>query len=236
MTISPKDIKLLWSNAAGRCAFPECRVKLCGERSALESRYTLGEMAHIMGEREGSNRYDATQDDAERNAYGNLILLCPNHHTMIDRRENEALYTVETLRDMKVGHETFVAGRLNEPICYNKYEVARHIYPLMRDNYNVFIEYGPHSEIARKNPNSEARSVWLHERLSTIVPNNRRILSIIESNGALFSGPEQAVVSRFALHARSYERWVRDEVNYEGVVRFPVEFDEFVKELIDASP
>jgi len=56
------------------------------------SPYTIGEMAHIRGENPGSNRHDENQTAEQRNDYENLILLCPNHHTLIDKRENEGLY------------------------------------------------------------------------------------------------------------------------------------------------
>jgi len=52
-------------------------------------------MAHICGDKPGANRHDAGQTDAERDDYQNLILLCPTHHTLIDRKENESVYTVD---------------------------------------------------------------------------------------------------------------------------------------------
>ena len=45
--------------------------------------------------------------DIEVNDYDNLILLCPTHHTLIDKEDK--IYTVEVLRQMKQEHEKFVA-------------------------------------------------------------------------------------------------------------------------------
>lgn len=42
--------------------------------------------------------------DEDRAAYENLILLCPNHHKLIDVLEPDR-YTVEVLEEMKYGHE-----------------------------------------------------------------------------------------------------------------------------------
>ncbi|WP_143337867.1 HNH endonuclease, partial [Cronobacter sakazakii] len=82
MSISEKSIKLLWSNAAGICSFRGCNEKLSVEESAGVAPYTLGEMAHIKGNKPGSNRYDIDQSSAERDSYENLILLSPTHHTL----------------------------------------------------------------------------------------------------------------------------------------------------------
>ena len=80
MSITEKSIKLLWSNAAGRCSFSGCYERLSVEQAASSATYTLGEMAHIKGKKAGSNRYDSTQTATERDSYENLILLCPTHH------------------------------------------------------------------------------------------------------------------------------------------------------------
>src|SRR3954454_12821398 len=97
MSISEKTIKLLWANAAGRCAFPDCGALLCTPESGSAAPYTIGEMAHIRGEKPGASRHDAGQTAKERNSYANLILLCPTHHTLIDKPENETSYSVNLL-------------------------------------------------------------------------------------------------------------------------------------------
>ena len=234
MAITQKSMKILWANAAGRCAFPDCREKLCTNDAGDVAPHAIGEMAHIRGDRPGSNRYDPSQTRAERDGYENLVLLCPNHHTLIDRPENEDRYSVDFLKDMKAEHENFVSGRLGKLQFSDKNEVAAYLYPLMRENYEAFINFGPHSEIARKNPESDAHGVWLSERLTTIIPNNRRMLGVIEANTGLFDPEEQTILARFGLHVRSYDQWVHDEITYEGVVRFPAEFEALIGELAHA--
>jgi hypothetical protein len=63
----------------------------------------LGEVCHIKGFRPDSARYDAAQTPAQRNDFDNLILLCANHHTVID--SDEEAYTVERLIKMKAERE-----------------------------------------------------------------------------------------------------------------------------------
>ena len=124
MAISAKNTKILWAAAAGKCAFPNCEEKLCIDQAGKFAPYTIGEMAHIKGEHSGSNRHDPDQDPDERNAYLNLILLCPTHHTLIDQKENEDTYGVDRLLEMKARHEASISDRLNNPKFENKYAVA----------------------------------------------------------------------------------------------------------------
>lgn len=232
MSISQKTIKLLWANSAGRCAFPGCGTLLCMPGSGNAAPYTIGEMAHIRGEKTGANRHDpAAQTAVERDSYANLILLCPNHHTVIDKPENLAAYSVNLLLNMKLQHNRDVEDRLKKQAYKIKHDVARAIHPLLAQNHAVFNNYGPHSESARTNPESDAHTVWLSMRLAAIVPNNRKIAEITSAHAYLFTAKEQEILALFELHVRGYEQWVQDEISYEGVVRFPIEFDTLITEL-----
>lgn len=104
MSITVKNQKVVWGQSAARCAM--CKKPLIEVMSegALEP---LGEIAHIEGENAGSKRYNPNQTDQERNAPNNLLLLCPNDHTLIDRDEIE--YTVEKLKKIKAEHLNFLA-------------------------------------------------------------------------------------------------------------------------------
>ena len=101
MAFTQKTIKLLWGNAAGRCSFPGCGRLLSLPESGEIAPHTIGEMAHIRGDKVGSARHDAAQTDAQRNDYANLILLCPTDHEVIDKQEN-ICPSSDTLRQMAV--------------------------------------------------------------------------------------------------------------------------------------
>jgi predicted restriction endonuclease len=91
-----KDTKLLWGRAASRCAI--CKTKL-SEVKKSENEYLIGEQAHIVGEKATAARGHSNLTKEERNSYHNIILLCPNHHTEIDK--NPSKYTVEKLHLIK---------------------------------------------------------------------------------------------------------------------------------------
>ncbi|WP_347251253.1 HNH endonuclease, partial [Legionella sp.] len=200
-----------------------------GKQAVNLSPYTLGEMAHIKGNKLGSNRYDKSQADTERDSYENLILLCPTHHRLIDKPENEEVYTVEYLHEMKMKHEDNMSNRLNLPKydCLDQLKKQLAIY--MGENHVSWETYGPISDIALRNPHSdELYDLWTYEKLSTIVPNNRKILKLLNENRNLFSSADQRVVSKFLKHVESYEKWVNDEIPYKAVLRFPKEFEQLI--------
>lgn len=229
MALSEKTIKLLWSNAAGRCSFADCNEKLTVQQAADSAPYTLGEMAHIKGKNKGSNRYDETQTDKQRDSYENLILLCPNHHTLIDKPENEGIYSVDVLMKMKNDHEASISRRLDSTEISTINELQGQISIYLTENRQSWLQYGPSSEIARKNPHSnEIYAIWISERLSTIVPNNRVIVGLLDAHRNLFNRSDQAIVSQFLVHAKSYEKWVNDEIPYQAVLRFPMDFENLI--------
>jgi hypothetical protein len=101
MSVSISVVKALFALSGNTCAYDGCEVKLADPAWTGVN----ADIAHICGERPGSPRFDPTMTDDERDDFDNLILLCPNHHRLIDALE-PAIYTVEMLREMKHRHES----------------------------------------------------------------------------------------------------------------------------------
>ena len=57
------------------------------------------DMCHIAAASSDGPRYDPSQSDEDRNGFGNLILLCPNHHRRIDAQPE--VYPTTALQQMK---------------------------------------------------------------------------------------------------------------------------------------
>jgi hypothetical protein len=94
---STSTLKRLFALSGNRCAFPKCQAQLA------QGATLIGEVCHIKGKQPGSARYDPSQPGADRNSYDNLLLLCPNHHTIVD--DDLESYTVGRLLKMKADHE-----------------------------------------------------------------------------------------------------------------------------------
>ena len=103
-----RDLKLLWGRAAGLCS--KCRRRLLVDATTQDRDAVLGEMAHVIAHGDEGPRADPALSASQRREYGNLVLLCPTCHTLIDKQE--ATYSCDVLRRMKSEHEAWVDERL----------------------------------------------------------------------------------------------------------------------------
>lgn len=104
-----RDLKRLFALSRNVCAFPGCDQRLADH--AWPS--VQAEICHIAGLQEGSARFDPSMLDEERNAFENLLLLCPNHHRFIDALEPDS-WPVDRLLELKMAHERGRTG--DQPI------------------------------------------------------------------------------------------------------------------------
>ena len=107
MAITSRDLRLLFQQSGNRCAFPTCTKRLTLPASAKDGAISLSEIAHIVGESADGPRGEHPMSLEERNRYENLILLCEEHHHLVDSLV--ATYPVEKLRQMKYAHEALIA-------------------------------------------------------------------------------------------------------------------------------
>lgn len=96
--VSEKTIKKLFALSGNRCGFPGCTTPI------IEGETVIAEVCHIRAESAGGPRFTASLGEKERNAFSNLLLLCPTHHKVIDDRPD--IYTPELLDSVKLAHES----------------------------------------------------------------------------------------------------------------------------------
>jgi hypothetical protein len=77
-------LKRLFALSGNRCAFRRCQTSL------VEGDILVGEVYHIKGRKRGVARYDAKQSSPARRGFGNLLLLCPTHHTIIEAKNRSS--------------------------------------------------------------------------------------------------------------------------------------------------
>lgn len=109
--------KLLLAFRSGdRCAFPGCPRQLTVDAPTGGDPVVLGEAAHIVGEQTQAARFDAAMTDQQRNHFSNLIYLCGDHHTQIDKQDTH--FTVDSLLRFKEDHEKKVRNGLNAAFAH----------------------------------------------------------------------------------------------------------------------
>ncbi len=184
----------------------------------------IGEMAHVIAQSKGGPRGSETIPKDKRNSYENLILLCPTHHIEIDKAASE--YSVEQILSWKKAHEDRNSKLCEGKKLHSKFELFNESLKLLNENKTIHEMFGPGSQIAKRNPLSEIAKLWGLRKLSKIIPNNAKIITLFESNSDLISAEENRVFSLFREHAIAFERNAYERLDREGVPIFPEEFQD----------
>ena len=101
VSIPQKERNILFAKSGNVCAFPDCVVPVIAD-GGDESK-PLAEMAHMIAYADDGPRADPSLPKEDRNKASNLILLCPTHHSLVDKFEYQ--FNVHVLREMKLQHE-----------------------------------------------------------------------------------------------------------------------------------
>jgi hypothetical protein len=111
MAISPRTEKILWGKAGATCSLLGCRRELVAEASKADGEVVLGEVAHIAARNRDGPRGEFLPPGGDIDGYENLILVCEEHHKLIDGQPNT--YTVAKLGQIKEDHERWVKEQLS---------------------------------------------------------------------------------------------------------------------------
>lgn len=189
----------LFSDAAGFCQNPSCLEPLFPDQDTARH---IAEMAHIIAASENGPRGDANADPEYLESYDNLLILCPKCHTEVDKAPD--IYPRHQLIQWKRNHIAVITKAFDLG-CYDSRAAARGaIEPLMNENSSIFETYGPNNEY-RLDLESECARVWKRKVLSRILPNNRKMLLILDTNRALLSGDERSILEDFRDHVEAME-------------------------------
>jgi len=118
MAIPDREVRILFQKSGNRCAFSPCGKLLTYVESASSSdvEISISDIAHIVAESLAGPRGSYPFPIESRNKAENLILLCKEHHRVID--ECVPAYPVERLRGIKEDHENRIeiaTGQATQP-------------------------------------------------------------------------------------------------------------------------
>lgn len=102
--IPNKVQNVLWGRAAGRCQYAGCNKLLIGEQISGARNANKSYIAHIVGDSPDGPRGDAILSPKLAHDPDNLMLVCDEHHRVIDREMIDR-HSVDVLREMKQRHE-----------------------------------------------------------------------------------------------------------------------------------
>jgi hypothetical protein len=154
-------IKILWAKSGNRCAFPGCSQALVEEATTLDGSQVVGEMAHIVAH--SSDEGPRCDPDFPRDKIDlpeNLILLCPTHHTIVDKQANT--YTVADLLEWKQVREAKTQEGMAEKIMMVGAEELEQILGHLgrqpaRPATEIFLPTDPSTKMTKNNLTSNVR-------------------------------------------------------------------------------
>lgn len=118
--VGPRDykiseIKRLFVESHNQCAEPNCSNSLMAEDNIT----VIGKICHIEAANKNGPRFNEDMNNDQRRSYENLILLCDEHHRMIDNPKNESIYEKEKLLEWKQSHiSQYDSSSYKVPIDY----------------------------------------------------------------------------------------------------------------------
>lgn len=186
----------LWADSSGYCQNPDCQISLFVDlKSGVAAHF--GEVAHVIAASSGGPRGDDSADEVDLGAWGNLILLCANCHTVADKAPDD--HPVDLLLEWKESRLRRVEASLGIAGYATRGEAREAIEPYASQNRYLFTTFGPDNDY-RIDPEAEEAAVWQREMTGTIIPNHRRILRIIDANLAHLTDAEKDTVAAYRTH------------------------------------
>ncbi len=190
----------LFADSGGYCQRPECASRLFVDTGTKNVH--IAEMAHIIAASDDGPRADAKASAAEKGSYDNLILLCANCHTSIDKAPED--FPDAIIKGWKRKHVQRIAS-LFGAVAYADRAAAREaIEPALSENRAVFDLLNPDNDY-RDNPESDAARVWQRKMQAIILPNNRRILAVVDANAHHLNAAERKTLEAFRQHIDDLE-------------------------------
>lgn len=201
MAISDRVKRQLWASSAGICQNPGCREELF-KSFADGATTSIDELAHVIAQTANGPRGDNQLSPTERDEFENIIVLCPSCHTLVDKAPHQ--FPSATLLKWKNSHAEAVRRVLLTPVCKDRSELRREVRALLERNEGIFETYGPHSASAA-DPLAEAARQWQRLVLTKILPNNRKVALLLETNDQLLTESERKTLHAFIVHAEGFE-------------------------------
>jgi len=189
----------LFANSGGYCQNPSCNENLYKSFEADEIH--IAEIAHIISVNKGARKNNKLSPE-EKGSFDNLILLCPNCHTTIDKAEDS--FPVETILKWKDEHQQKLHVTFGIQKFQNRQQGKNALEPFFRENKLIFETYGPNTD-ERFNPESSVPKIWIKKIREFIIPNNRKIFELINTNYSLLNDDEKNEFEKFKLHLHDFE-------------------------------
>ena len=245
----PSTVRRLDTLSGNECTHPNCNKKLIAEDGIS----IISKICHIAAASKEGPRFDENMTDDERRGFDNLILLCDEHHVIIDNRQNESKYPTPLLKKWKSDHEKKIIELISSKNLLSKHPLALNkVINTIGSKINEVLDL-PETENA---PNTLTKLLFNNvKRYEPVVREFapyqvklNKIYEIIEKEGSTKKELVLNNIKRIYLSVRSDYNGIEEirnnadiimdkviEAIWDNIDKAPNKLDEFDKETIDFS-
>lgn len=124
-------------------------------------------------------------------------MLCAFCHTIVDKAPEA--YPDEKVLGWKRNHASKLKALFGVVEFSSREAAWEAVEPILSQNHAIFDQYGPNIEAA-ENPESGAPERWKRKMLTRILPNNSRVLALLDANRKLLRKEELETLELFRQH------------------------------------
>ncbi len=245
----PSTKRRLDTLSGNECAHPNCKKKLIAEDGIS----IISKICHITAASKEGPRFDENMTDDERRGFDNLILLCDEHHVMIDNKGNESEYPTPLLKKWKSDHEKKILELISSKNLLSKHPLALNkVISAISSKMDEVLDL-PETENA---PNTETKILFNNvKRYESVIREFapyqvklNKIYGIIEKEGSVKKELVLHNIKRIYLSVKSEYNNIEEirnnadiildkviETIWDNVDKAPNTLDEFDQETIDFS-
>ena len=218
----------LWAQCGGFCQNPSCNKPLF--RDVGDEQVSIANVAHIIGHGSDGPRSDhELAEYIDKDGIDNLIMLCLECHKIIDELEKQ--FSVEQIRSWKAAHTRRIHSLFSIPNIKDERELLMAVNDLLDTNGALFREYGPYSANVLGGQGGDGLKLWKRRCLDTILPNNQRILALVENNKRHYPYPWDVYshMLEYKIHADAFQDNCLTDNKINDYKLFPQRFNYFIK-------
>jgi hypothetical protein len=245
----PSTVRRLDTLSGNECAHPNCSKKLIAEDGIS----IISKICHIAAASKEGPRFDEKMTDDERRGFNNLILLCDEHHVIIDNKDNESQYPTPLLKKWKSDHEKKILELISSKNLLSKHPLALNkVINAIGSNIDEILDL-PETGNA---PNTETKILFNNiKRYESVIREFapyqvklNKIYEIIEKEGSTKKELVLHNIKRIYLSLKSQYNGIEEirknadiildkviEIIWDNIDKAPNRLDDFDQETIDFS-
>lgn len=179
LTPTPGVLRELYLLSGNNCALPGCDNVIVDHAGVV-----VGHVCHIEAALPDGARFNPNQSNEDRRALSNLVLLCANHHLLVDSKQHKATYTVSKLSKIKLDHEKkfrSLGSSLKQAFAHSYVDSTDSLAPTLSSDFSELERLLPDTKLRPDHAKKRRQEIHAFVKKLSKVPESERrfMVSII---------------------------------------------------------